>query len=327
MNKLIAVILIGVLTIVVSLSACSEKVSKVTVTIGQNPGETKSLIYIAEERGLFTDNGIEVVYKNYDSGAASASASLKGEVDMAACAEYVVIGSVLKKENTGIIAVIDKFENVYIVARFDKGIQDITDIKGKRIGVARQTSAEFYLGRFLDLHGMSIHDIIPVNIPPAQSLDALESGNVDAVAVFEPNAYEIRRKLGDTVIVWPAQSGQLNYFNIISTDSWIADHQETISRLLEALVKAEDYIVSYPDEAKEIIRKRLQNSEDYINKIWPEHQFSVSLDRGLIAAMEDEARWMISNNLTMEKQVPDFMDYIYEDALKALKPEAVNIIR
>ena len=43
--------------------------------------------------------------------------------------------------------------------------------------------------------------------------------------------------------------------------------------------------------------------------------------------MEDEARWMITNNLTTEKQVPNFLDYIYEDGLKAVKPEAVNIIR
>jgi hypothetical protein len=43
--------------------------------------------------------------------------------------------------------------------------------------------------------------------------------------------------------------------------------------------------------------------------------------------MEDEARWMIGNNVTNEKQVPDFNNYIYENPLKAISPEAVNIIR
>ena len=61
--------------------------------------------------------------------------------------------------------------------------------------------------------------------------------------------------------------------------------------------------------------------------VWSQNQFSLSLDQSLITAMEDEARWMIKNNLTTEKQVPDFLDYIYEDGLKAVKPEAVNIIR
>jgi NitT/TauT family transport system substrate-binding protein len=66
---------------------------------------------------------------------------------------------------------------------------------------------------------------------------------------------------------------------------------------------------------------------DYMGTVWSENQFSLSLDQSLITAMEDEARWMIKNNLTTEKKVPDFMNYIYVDGLKAVKPEAVNIIR
>ncbi len=51
------------------------------------------------------------------------------------------------------------------------------------------------------------------------------------------------------------------------------------------------------------------------------------------AARPDLVLWsagtigLIANNLTTEKQVPNFLDYIYEDGLKAVKPEAVNIIR
>jgi NitT/TauT family transport system substrate-binding protein len=65
----------------------------------------------------------------------------------------------------------------------------------------------------------------------------------------------------------------------------------------------------------------------YLEIIWQRYQFSLSLGQSLITAMEDEARWMIKNKLTTEKQVPNFLNYIYEDGLKAIKPEAVNIIR
>ena len=58
-----------------------------------------------------------------------------------------------------------------------------------------------------------------------------------------------------------------------------------------------------------------------------ENQFFLSLDQSLIVAMEDEARWMIINNLTTEKQVPDFLDYIYMNGLEAVNPNAVDIIQ
>ena len=58
----------------------------------------------------------------------------------------------------------------------------------------------------------------------------------------------------------------------------------------------------------------------------PQNQFALSLDQSLVAAMEDEARWMITKNLTSEKSVPDFLKYIYMDGLKAVEPEAVRIM-
>ena len=43
--------------------------------------------------------------------------------------------------------------------------------------------------------------------------------------------------------------------------------------------------------------------------------------------MEDEAGRAIKSNLIRERTIPDFTNYIYLDGLKAVKPEAVNIIR
>ena len=322
-------ILAVLLCMVLGSWSCSkgDQAGKVaTVTIGENPNETKALIYIAEERGLFAANGINVVSKNYESGVTAAKGLVKGEVDLATSAEFVTVGNILKNEPVRIIACIDRFESTYIIGRNDKGITGISNLMGKRIGVARQTSTEFYLGRFLDLHGMSIKQLTLVNVSPAQSVHALASGSVDGVAVIQPHANTIRQNLGDGVVVWPAQSGQLGYFNVISTLTWTASHPEVILRFLRSLIQAENYAVRHPNEAKAIVRKRLQYDDAYINAVWPEHQFFVSLDQGLIVAMEDEARWMIRNNFTNEKQIPDFLNYIHVNELKAVRAEAVNII-
>ena len=60
--------------------------------------------------------------------------------------------------------------------------------------------------------------------------------------------------------------------------------------------------------------------------VWPKHRVSLSLDQSLVTAMEDEGRWMIKNNLTTEKMIPDFMDYIYTEGLERVKPEAVSLV-
>lgn len=296
-----------------------------TVTISEGHNETRTLIYVAEERGLFAANGINVVYKDNIFGAAATNALMKGKIELAAGSEFVIVGGALKKADIRSIAVIDRFENTYIIGRADKGIKDIADLEGKKIAITRGTSPEFYLGRFLQLHGIGIEQVTLIDGTPAQSVEAIVSGSVDAVAIFQPEASTIIRTLDNNAVVWPAQSGQFTYFNIFGTASWVASHPEVITRLLRALSQAEDYVARHPDEVKALVQKRLQYDDAYMNAIWTEHRFSLSLDQSLIITMEDETRWMISNNLTNEKTVPNYLDFIYADSLKSVKPGAVSI--
>jgi NitT/TauT family transport system substrate-binding protein len=69
-----------------------------------------------------------------------------------------------------------------------------------------------------------------------------------------------------------------------------------------------------------------RGADKYIARVWPEHQFSLSLDQSLITAMEDEGRWMIANNMTNATNVPDLGNYIYEEGLEAIRPGSVNIM-
>jgi ABC-type nitrate/sulfonate/bicarbonate transport system substrate-binding protein len=296
-----------------------------TLNIGNTPFETNALLLIAEERGYFSTNQLNVVLHSYDSGVAAVEGLLKQEVDLATCAEFVVVGFAFKQADIGTVAVIDRFKNVYLAARKDRGIQGIADLQGKRVGVTFQSSDEFYFGRFLELNGMKIQQVSLANITRAQSVGKLASSEVDAVVFIQPHVNIAEKELGDNLVVWPIQSGQLNFFNLAARNTWIKDHPEVVTRLIKALIQAEEYIVKHPEQAQDIIQKRLNYDEAYVNEIWPEHQLAVTLDQSMILAMEDEARWLISNNLTSEKTVPDFRAYIYSEGLKAVKPEAVNI--
>ncbi len=55
--------------------------------------------------------------------------------------------------------------------------------------------------------------------------------------------------------------------------------------------------------------------------------FSVGLSQALILAMEDEARWRIDISLTDKNEVPNYLDFLYLEALEAVNPESVTVIR
>jgi NitT/TauT family transport system substrate-binding protein len=191
----------------------------------------------------------------------------------------------------------------------------------------RGTILEFQFGRFLELQGVNAADVTLVHGTLPQSEAALLNGDLDAVMSIPPFTTSIHKQLGANAALWSAQNSQPFYGLVLANDDWIRQHPRAVEQFLRAMNEAEEFVISHPDEAKEILQKKLNFSDEEIARVWSQNQFSLSLDRSLILAMEDEARWMIENGLTSETKIPDFLDYIYEDGLKTIKPEVVNLIR
>ena len=298
------------------------------LTIGTAQNETSALIYIAEDRHFFAENGLEVTIRDYDFGALALNGMLRGKADIALATEFPLVLKAFRQEKVRTIGSIGKFEFVYLIGRKDRGIEKISDLKGKRIATARQTIAEFYLGRSLNLHGINLEEIILEDLQSSVQLaEAIEKGTVDAIVTQEPYVTSARERLGTNGVVWPVQAGQAMFALMIGRTEWITRHPELVARLLNALSMAELFAMKHPDEGQDILRKRLNLKPSYAKTVCLRNQLSLSLDQSLIVAMEDEARWMIKSGLTAEKRVPNFLDFIYEDGLKAIKPEAVSIIR
>ncbi len=324
-TKIRVVIFAGILATGLGLWSCSEK--RESITFGNLPRESSALIYIAENKRIFLQNGLCVAIRNYDTGPAAIDGMLKGEVDIATASEFVVVGKALEKQKISILGTMDRSMPMYLIGRKSRGVNKISDLAGKRVGLARGTIAEFYLGRFLDLHGMNIKDTALVDMPPSKWLDAVSTGDVDAIAAWQPFVNQIQGRFPNETVAWQVQSGQPVFGLILCANDWPAKHPETIRRFWKSLVQAEQYLIRHPDEAKNIVRNSLDYDDAYMAAAWPDYEFFPSLDQSLILAMEDEARWIIRNNSAGGKQVPDFLDYIDTGGLMAVKPKAVNIIR
>jgi NitT/TauT family transport system substrate-binding protein len=318
-------IMAGVLAVAFGSLVCRKSMEG--IPFGAIPSGSAALVYIAQDEGFFSANSIRVKVKEYPTGVGTTGALLKGAVDIAWAAEFPLVHRAFANEKISIIAALSRFSDQYLFARKDRGIRNISDLKAKKIGIPRNTIVEFYLARFLELNGISIEDVSLLNVLPPQSMDAITSGSIDGVVTWEPYSSRIKTQLAGEVTAWPVQNFQPGYGVIIARNDWISEHPERIRRFLKSMVQAEDYLIRHPEASKNMVKKRVNYDDAFMEIFWSENQFSLSLDQSLILAMEDEARWMIRNKLTNEKQVPDFLNYIYEDGLKAVKPESVNIIR
>jgi NitT/TauT family transport system substrate-binding protein len=321
---------LALLSTVLGSFSCSGKSSQTqTLRLGTLSLETCTLIFVAEEQGYFQANDLVVETKYYDTGLGALNALLAGEVDLAVpVGEYAMVGKVIDGEAIQTIGAIGKTDYQMIVGRKDRGIGAIADLKGKTIGVISKTQEEFYLTRFLELNGIKREEVHLASVTLTNSVDSLVNGEVDAVILVPPYTQAARDELGGNALSsWSVQASQLTHQLVIGRNDWVSRHHDLVLRFLGSISQAQDYLVHSPDQARSIVKKRLSGTDTDIDGIWARNQFGLTLDQSLIAAMEAEARWIMGNNLTTEKTVPNFYDYIYEDALEAVRPEAVNFIR
>ena len=300
-----------------------------SVAVAYSPFESVTLFWVAEDQHFFSQNGLNVTSHKYDTGAGALDGVLNGEADIVAgTTEFPFTVRALNQARISTMGSISRSEFIYLVGRVDHGIEKISDLNGKKIGTTFGTIAHFYLGRFLDLNGVNIQNVTLVDLKtPTEWVAAVVNGSIDAVATAQPYANSAKDSLGANAVVWSIQSDQPLFAQAISTNEWISENPQVCIKFLKSLYQAEAFVINHPAEAKAIVKNHMNFSDAYVETVWHQNQFSLSLDQSLILAMEGEARWMISNNLTNQTVVPDFTNYIYLEGLDSVNPEAVNIIR
>jgi ABC-type nitrate/sulfonate/bicarbonate transport system substrate-binding protein len=331
-KKMLTVTLVAVIIVVLTVSGLIYVLSTYqTTTPNLEPVSItdvhvaySGILYVAENEGYFTKNGLNVTFQDYPTAEAGFVDLAQGKVDVAQSSEYSIVRAVLDDQDIQVIATIDKTFAMNLIGRRDHGIENVSDLVGKTIGLGKGTIREFYLGRFLNLNGISLSQVNIVNLPLQQSANAIANGTVDAVAVPDAVWYnQVMAVLGSNGVVFPIQEGQPVFTQLVCTSDYIASHPQTIVKLLSALHEAERFIFNHPDQAEAIVADRLNFTS--ADLAWGDHRFALSLDLALVTAMRDEAQWLINNGLTNQTQVPDFNSHIYTDALKVVKPDSVTV--
>jgi sulfonate transport system substrate-binding protein len=68
----------------------------------------------------------------------------------------------------------------------DSPIQAVADLKGKKVALNKGSNVHYLLVRALEDAGISVKDIQPVYLPPADARAAFEQGSVDAWVIWDP---------------------------------------------------------------------------------------------------------------------------------------------
>jgi len=322
--------LAALLPVVIVLAAgCSrnppEQLEK--IVLGAETVPHSSPVWIAENKGYFREQGLNVEIKEFESGRTALRSMLNAEgIDIATAAQTPVVLNSFSRKDYAIVAGMVYSENdIKMLARQDRGISGPADLKGKTVGVTAGSSGHFFLALFMAYYQIRASDVKTMDMEPARLSQALIEGQVDAIATWEPHIYTTRKKLGDKAFL--LSSGELyrTDFYFIARKEFIRSRFEALKQFLRAIENAEEFIRKNKKEAMDIVVQRLKMDRETLNETWDGFHFALFLDQSILTSLEEEARWVIRNRLADATKVPNYLGYLYTDTLKAVKPEAVLI--
>lgn len=299
------------------------------MTLGVEMSLLPSLVWVAENQGYFSEQGLNVDIKEFDSGKNAFKTMLEqGNMDMVTVAQTPVMFNSFNRNDYEIIAgMVSSYKDVNILARKDKGISKPEDLKGKKIGATKGSTGHFFLGLFLVYNGLKLSDVEISDFKATELAQALIDGKVDAISTWEPHIYNAKKQLGEKAIILSDKDIFREDFYFVPNKDFLEKNPEAIERFLKAIKKAEEFIKNDKEKAINITAERLKIDKEFVTSVCGGFNFHLFLDQSVLLVLEEEARWAISNNLTNATEVPNYLNYINTNALEKVKPEVVAIIK
>jgi len=301
---------------------------KEKVTIGIGSGGLALPFIIAREKGFFQEAGLEATIRVYPSGTKAMEAMYAGEVDSSTLGDTQIVSGSFMRDDFAVFAMFAySFDNIRVIGRKDRGVGKPADLKGKKIGTAAGMGPYFFAQVYFTEHGIDPSAIKMVYFSPKDLPGALEEGKVDAIVIYEPYASMAMKALPGKAVKLPQSDLYKQTFNLAVMRSYAKGHSEVLKKILKAVDRAITFIKQNRNESIAVMTKSLKPGEDLLVSFQDDLVFELSLEHSLFTILEDEARWAIANKFTNKTKVPNYLGYFYLDAMKAVKPEAVTIIK
>lgn len=304
----------------------SEEASSEAITIkayGELDPQVSAQQIIAEDQGFFEEQGLTVENNLMTGPDQNASLVSSGEADVIFGSIYNNISVAANDVDAPIFLPLANAGNTQaIIAREGLEVNEPADLEGLKIGATSGSGVLIALQSFAEDTGIDYDSFEFVNLQAADQMTALERGDVDLIAVWEPWVSNAERS-GGTVLFTGKKSylgggeTDVDYLNFFMTASvagkFYEEHPEAVVGFAKALDQATDFINENIEEAAAIVAEKINIPEDECLAIMLKNDYSTEWSDAFINSAESMSEFMLETDSIDE--IPDFSSYTIEDIL------------
>jgi NitT/TauT family transport system substrate-binding protein len=217
--------------------------------------------------------------------------------------------------------------NYRIVAKRSAGINRLADLKGKRVVVPRNTSANYHLVAMLRTAGLQESDVTLVTAPATGMAAAMVKGEADAISMWEPESENAVHAIGKDAIIFQNNKVYRELYSVYSTIDVIGDprrRKELLEFVRATLVAAGD-LQKDPKRYFPLISEKTKHPQDQIARSWEHHGFPLGVSPDLLDLITEEEKWVAAQQNRAPRGRAELAGFIDTTILK--EAQALNAKR
>jgi NitT/TauT family transport system substrate-binding protein len=256
-RKLIyAVVAIAIVVVGVAAGMLLYKPAQPSMKVGYLPAASYGLLWIAEGKGYFTEQGINVTLKEYANVAQLVTALATGEIDGAAVTS-VALASFIKNLDISIVGG-NSLDGTALAAHTGSGIEDLQDLSGLTLATVQYVPGDFVFKKAIA--DGSINVTLREYLTPSDALTALENDNASAALLWEPYA-SLAESRNLSLAIWDKEVYSTDYPCCLQafSNTYLKANPTAATKFIKALVKAEALANNNAGEALPMVKGYLED--------------------------------------------------------------------
>jgi NitT/TauT family transport system substrate-binding protein len=293
--------------------------TKMTIATGVDP--VFSAYYVAQQAGLFKKHGLDVRINTGPSGSAMVSFLVNGQIESAFGSEIAGVSNHNLDPNVVVVAQATRL--VRWIAIVGRNIDTLDQLKGKKVGIARGSGGEVFWLAMLDKLKLNAADYTVVNVEAPEMVAALERGNIDAYAVWEPWVTRGLSAVKNTKVLRDQEGILEQGVYIYMNKGWIQKNPAPAEAFIRALVDATDIINKDRTRAAKDVSDFLKNLDPaLVEQLMTKLRFEMVFDDFTVNLFR-----LAESQLKQQGKLTKPLDYnafLYPDLMRKVLPARVN---
>jgi len=307
------------------LKAAPAQNAPLKLTLFGQPSVNNDAIWMAFEKGLYQEEGLDVTYRLFPSGTTAFQAFQTGQGDIVMTGDLPSVQYFFRvKGDYRTIAVIERDAKGYVVVA-GNDIKTPQDLAGKTVATRVGSTGSWFISEYLTKNKVDPKTVTVKNLDTQVLPAALCGGEIAAFFIWQPVGSRTLEICPDKAHYLSDATGYIQGYLVAGArPEWLATPQgkDIATRWLRATMKGRDVAEKDFKAVAAYAQSKLSLSEKATKDQWDTNTRPLALDKIYYDDFCSLSRWAQSEKAT--DGPIDFSKLTWGDCLKAINPKLVD---